>query len=118
MKIVDRRTFLAMPAGIVFSKYQPMYFGDLMIKGESTPNDFCYQDISGAVACEDSGEFCDILERAEKTGVSIALDFDCQARDGLYDKDQLFAIWEPDDVRALITRLEDSMRESSGAKNG
>lgn len=35
MRIVDRKTFLAMPIGTVFSKYEPCVFGNLCIKGET-----------------------------------------------------------------------------------
>lgn len=114
MRIVNRQSFLALPAGTLFSKFQPVIFGELNIKGESTPNDFYYQDIAGAVACDNSDEFMDILERAIRTGESFDLNLECMGRDGLYDADQLFAIWEPKDVTALIARLESAMQECVG----
>lgn len=107
MKIVDRKTFLEMPDGVLFSKYKPSVFENICIKGETLPsnNDFFVQQIVDAVKCDDSGEFCDILDDSVKNGTSFALDFECEGRDGLYEEDQLFAVWEKDDVIGLIDRL-------------
>jgi len=35
----------------------------------------------------------------------LTMDFDSYGRDGLFDGDQLFAVWESNDVKALIERL-------------
>lgn len=106
MKIVDRKTFLSLPPETIFTKYEPCSFGELSIKGGSIGGiDFFYQQIADAIDCHDSGEMFDKLNAAEKRGVSVAFDFDCQGRDGLFDADQLFAVWEPADVAALIARL-------------
>lgn len=106
MKIVDRLTFLALPAETLFSKYEPCVFGDLCIKGDSIKDiDFFYQTIVDAIACNDSNEFADKLLAAERTGESVSLDLDYQGRDGCFDAGQLFAVWEPADVAALIARL-------------
>lgn len=106
MKIVDRKTFLSLPAGTLFSTYQPCVFGDLRIKGDSIGEiDFFYQPITDAIACNDSSEFAEKLDAAQASGASLSMDFDCQGRDGMFDADQLFAVWEPADVAALIARL-------------
>lgn len=107
MKIIDRKTFLALPDETLFSKYEPCVFGDLTIKGETVGvNDFLIQQICDAVRCHDSGEFAEILDDAQETGRSFDMDFDCMGRDGLFDDEQLFAIWEPADIIALIERLK------------
>lgn len=111
MKIVDRATFLALPLETLFSKYQPCAFEDMCIKGDTicreggAPIDFYFQALVDAVAADDSGEFFATLDQAEQTGESVRLDFDCQQRDGCFDQDQLFAVWERADVDALIDRL-------------
>lgn len=110
MRIVDRATFLAMPAGTVFAKYQPCVFGDLLIKGETLAGgiDFRYQQIVDSLDVGGSGEFVDRLHLAEAKGAAgpeIEMDFNCESRDGLFDADQLFAVWSRDDVEALINRL-------------
>ena len=107
MKIVDRKTFLAMPAGVLYSKYRPCIFGELSIKGKTVADiDFYVQQIADSVKCHDSGEFADVLFDATANGTSFALDFACEGRDGMFDEHQLFAVWEPQDVAALIARLQ------------
>lgn len=115
MKIVDRATFLAMPAGTLFSKWEPCLFEDLRIKGDTifdtdgAPIDFSYQAIADALDAADSGDFFAAQDRAAATGDSLALDLHCEARDGCFDQDKMFAVWEPDDVRALIERLQETL---------
>lgn len=119
MKIVNRATFLAMPEGTVFAKYEPCVFGELMIKGESLFNDFCYQQIVDAIECAGSGDFADKLFDAQEQGKSLTMDFYCQGRDGCFDDDQLFAVWELENVRGLIHRLTETLPSpSEGANDG
>jgi hypothetical protein len=106
MRIVNREAFLALPAETLFSKYEPCVFEDFCIKGDTLGNDFLYQSITDAINCESSEAFNDALERAEVKKESLSLDFDCQGRDGCFDADQLFAVWEKADVEALIGRLQ------------
>ena len=62
MRIVDRETFLALPAGTVFCKFEPDIFGNLEIKGDSTTNaqgalaDFWAQDLAGAIKAENTAK--------------------------------------------------------------
>jgi hypothetical protein len=109
MRIVDRKTFLKLHAGITYSKYEPCVLGPIEIKGDTLRADFFSQQISDAVACESSEDFYDILLDAEKNGTNFDMDFNCEGRDGMYDEDQLFAIWGDDDVRALINRLAETI---------
>lgn len=109
MKIVDRETFLAMPAGTVFSKYAPCYMEDLQIKGESLPDDFCYQGIADAIEHAGSDGFSDRLREAELLGQAVSMDFNSQCRDGCFDEGQMFAVWERSDVLALIARLQETL---------
>lgn len=115
MQIVNRKTFLTLPSGTLFSKFAPDYFEDLCIKGESwiwdEGNDFLYQSINDAVRCSSSEDFSYQLDLARENGQSIPMDLYCTARDGLFDTDQLFAVWERDDVEALITRLSLALTE-------
>jgi hypothetical protein len=114
MKIVDRKAFLALPAGTVYAKYAPSYFEELCIKGETLPyNDWCEQDIVGSFHAKDSGEWSNLLDESLMTGKSLQMDFNIEARDGCFDDDQLFAVWEQRDVLALIARLLDAVMESA-----
>ncbi len=106
MKIVDRVTFLALPADTLFSKYTPCSMDELMIKGDSlTYDDFLCQQIADAIKHNAYG-FSATLVDSRHNGTSISMDFDCQSRDGCFDADQLFAVWERADVAALIARLQ------------
>ena len=106
MKIVDLKTFLAMPIGTVFCKYAPCFMKELAIKGENCgERDFFYQDITSAIGCESSAHFSELLFRSEELGHEMKFDFDCESRDGCFKDEQLFAVWNRDDVQALITRL-------------
>lgn len=104
MKIVDRETFLSLPPNTVFAKYEPCNFSDLCIKMESLRDDFWYVSFEAPLECNSPGEFEDACERAER-GESVATDFDSQVRDADFNERQLFAIFEPADVAALIRRL-------------
>lgn len=107
MKIVGRKAFLAMPVGVLYSKYMPCIFGPLEIKGEtwSHCDDFLTQQVADAIDCTGSGDFgekCQLMEE----GVSAAVNLDCLGSDGCFDADQLFAVWEAADLAALIARLQ------------
>jgi hypothetical protein len=105
VKIVNKKEFLKQPPGILFSKYRPCVFDLLMIKGESLINDFYYQDIADGLDCESGEDFVGKLSDSEKNGTELKMDFYCQGRDGLFEDDQLFAVWSDDDRDALIDRL-------------
>jgi hypothetical protein len=109
MKIVNREDFLKLRAGTLYSKYELCNFGDLLIKGGSLENDWCFQQIADAIEAGDTGEFVDSLAKAKETGESVKMDFDCMGRDGMFEEDQLFAVWEDADVRGLIKRLEETI---------
>ena len=107
MKIVDREAFLKLPAGTVYQTYEPCIFGHLCIKGNSLlGKDWYTVDTSCCVECLSYDEMPDILEKAFRDGSSVDLDLDIESRDGMYNLDQLFAVWEAKDVSALIERLK------------
>ncbi len=114
MKIVNLETFLKLPVGTVFSNYIPQLFGGLKIKGESWPsnNDFLYQNLIGNIKCDHAGEFVEQCEAAENNK-SVDLDFYCMERNGLFDDNQLFAVYESEDLDKLIVRLATAREEST-----
>lgn len=118
MKIVNRTVFLQLPAGAVFAKYSPCAFGELLIKGDTyeNSNDFTYQDITSAINCDTSNEYDVLLDRAVEEGISIQMDLDSSSRDGLFDDDQLFAVFERCDVESLIARLQSALTDGYTAE--
>jgi hypothetical protein len=112
MKILNRTEFMKLPENTLFSKYEPCVFGNLMIKGKTSEhNDFYVQQIHDGVDYSDTVNFREKLEGAEKNGTSIDMDFYCECRDGLFEDDQLFAVWEEKDVLELIGRLIDCVND-------
>lgn len=113
MRIVTRAELMRMPIGTVFQEYEPCVFYELRIKTETVEDfDFRSVTISADSFDADSSEEHDmVLQRAEITGEDIPLDFsDAQDfRDGLFDDEQLYAVWSTQDVRALIARLEETL---------
>lgn len=111
MLIVDRKTFMAMPAGTVFAKYEPCVFGDLSIKEDTIGDiDFCVQEIiPWFTNTVDFSTWADALEAAANGVPSPPLDYDICGRDGMFEVDQLFAVFERHDVEALIARLTKSL---------
>jgi hypothetical protein len=106
MKIINLKQFLDMPKGTVFSKYEPCCFTGLMIKDMNCGDiDFYYMTLLGNVDSNDTGDFFDKCEEAQKTGKSLKLDFDVIGRDAAYNKDQLFAIYEEEDIKGLVKSL-------------
>jgi len=107
MKIVDLKTFRELPNGTtVFCKYQTMgNFGALEIKEDTWESDFISTDLIGQFDTGDTGEWVDLFTELEKGVEDKALSFEESCRDGLFDKDQLFAIFSPEDVKGLAERL-------------
>lgn len=138
MKIVDRATFLSMPRGTVFSSYRREKdnhgFGpgdSLQIKVDTwifeASNDFIVAplfplawiepatgqsvDCGYVTGITDAGEACGLFEGTE---TEITPDYTQTYRDGLFD-DDWYMIYSPSDVRALISRLEQALRDSGEA---
>jgi hypothetical protein len=111
MRIVKLDEFLRLPEGTIYQKYKPMFFEDLSIKGETSIHtiDFFTTSIPW-VESYDTNEMMAVLERAESDpAFSFKLDFETMGRDGLYDKNQLFAIWENMDLWKLVAILKKGM---------
>ena len=107
MIIVNLDEFLSYPENTVFSKYLPCSFGCLSIKYDNCGSvDFYCNSISDSIKSDSSEEFIDILLNANKLKSTIELDFDSCGRDGLFDANQLFAVWGDEDVIKLITELQ------------
>ena len=111
MEIVNRDTFLSLPMNTLFSKYDPIgNFGELEIKvndpGIWEPDFVSLQINSGwPLGCGSSHEFVDIMQRCEK-GQEFKWDYETAGRDGHYDKGQLFAVYDQEDIERLINLLK------------
>jgi len=97
MKILTRKEFLKMPSQTVFSYYKPDFFNGLMIKssGEDDVIDFTVEDLIEI----------DIYFHALNQGENVPATFECSGREGLFDDEQLFAVYDKSDVERLVHRL-------------
>ena len=110
MRIVDRKTFLSLPANTLFCKYHASRgFQELQIKGDSlSSNDYISQAIADAIENNSSEQYAELLHKAEFDGANISMDFDSGYRDGLFDGDDVkFAVYDQEDVSRLIARLRE-----------
>lgn len=112
MKILTRKQFMEIPAGTVFSYYSPCIFRDLNIKDSSPKKgypDFLMSGLVGAVDCTGSDDFsvkCEMMENGE----SCPVDFNFSGREGLFDDELIYAIYEKEDIEKLIKRLQETLR--------
>lgn len=116
MRIVDRKTFISLPKGTLFCKFEngaSPEFGDLMIKGDSIGEEtkeqtagFFYQDLSGSYDPVVNDDYYETLVTMMKTGMDVPMNFDAGSRDGFYDKEQHFAVFSLNDQLQLKDRLE------------
>jgi len=105
MKIINLTEFRAMPEGTVFCKYEPCCFGELQIKGETWEHDFISASLTGVIESEGSDDMFDKLLQYEKTKESFPLDIEYYGRDGLFETNQLFAVYEKKDISQLVNKL-------------
>ena len=103
MKILNTEEFAKLSPGVLFSEYEPNILGDLRIKGETD-----YIGNNGWTSITDA-----LINDIEVTTDFLSLespdsspvDLEVYTRD-VYSPEQLFAVWEPEDLRKLISKLE------------
>lgn len=107
MKILNRKDFLKTPRGTVYSYYEPCVFKELNIKttdNKDYENDFVYFSLIGEFDIEKGKEYSEICRRMED-GESVLASFEETQREGLFDDDQLFLVYEKEDVTNMIQAL-------------
>lgn len=107
MRIVDRKTFLELPEGTLFHKYVPHCLEPLTImQGKAGSNDFVVQDLEPDFdGANDMGGQADVYEGMLAGYPHPPINFEGTFRDGLFDEDQLFLVYEEADKQVLIARL-------------
>lgn len=117
MKVLHRKDFLKLPAGVVYAKMdQHENLGAWEIKEASLispgedDGDFVVSyldpDFAGTVRGEDAGL---IMFQAKARGSNTPpVQFTNCGRDGLFDRDQWFAVLEREDHLALVAKLQDA----------
>jgi hypothetical protein len=120
MRIVNRNVFLTLPSGTVFLKFpeQPKepiridlgYDSTISIKGDTVGDDFVVQSLSPwFVGIKDGDDWLKMMASMLNGHNSPLVDYDYSGRDGLFDRGQLFLVWEKDDLERMIGRLKDAL---------
>jgi hypothetical protein len=113
MKIVDRETFLRLPAGAIYAKFDPHSIGHPCVKGMTIGGDWVVQDLTPYFeGVQDDRSYFEIIDAMLAGQESPPADYDFCGRDGLFDLDQQFAVWSAEDVRGLISVLQQAQRDA------
>ena len=102
MKIVTLQDFFKLPAGTIYSEYQPAICTDLFRKGETCTGLFR----KGDTCALENGEPFDFFyasvcaECYGENDLAPTVD-DIETRWGLYDGDAQFAVYEPADLEVM-----------------
>lgn len=107
MKIYKRSEFLKLPPGTFFARGEKWCIDGFYMKGESWENDFCFLSISD-IDSFNSDEHIKRLEEMEETGKSYPMN-ECHGRDGLFDENELFLVFEHDDLCKIRKLIDYSM---------
>jgi hypothetical protein len=110
MRVVDRKSFLALPAGTIYCKGVRWAFENICIKDDSLANDWIYLDLAWPSA-HDSGEAVDLLEKSLETGYSFPCE-DAFGRDGCFTEDAVFLVFEKPDLEALRARIDAALLQT------
>lgn len=112
MRIYNRTDFMKLPAGTIYCKGKPWLWGQISIKGETTAhNDFLEMDL--ATFDNDSSE--DWMNKQEdmlRNGASYPLTDDYYGRDGCFDNDDIFLVYETGDLQTLKVVIESALSVS------
>ena len=107
IKVYNRKDFLKLPAGTIYCSGKRWYFDDFCIKAQSWDNDWVYLDPRWSNG-HDSGECFDILERSLEDGSSFGMP-DAFGRDGGFEEDALFLVFEKEDLTELKQYIEKAL---------
>ena len=111
MKILSRKEFLKTPRGTVYSYYEPCIFRELNVKTTDNTDyehDFVFFGLIGEFDTQDSSDYSEKCSRMEN-GESILASFEETQREGLFDDEQLFLVYEKQDVENMIKALQGTL---------
>lgn len=108
MKILNRADFLKIPAGTIYAKGKPWYFGGLTVKHETTTMGDWWSLDPCWIESHDLTEAVDRLEAMRDQGASYPMQ-DAIGRDGLDEADALFLVFEMDDLVKLRKCIDRAM---------
>jgi hypothetical protein len=77
----------------------------LFVKHDTWTNDWIYQDLLDSIECNGSNERDIIIFEAEENGGTFKMDLQCGSRDGLFETEQYFMIYDKSDTENLLEKL-------------
>jgi len=118
MKIFTRLEFMKLPPGTLYKKFTtPFAFEDLSVKFDSLPyhedgdGDFVCMGI-GDIEAGESGQMFERLDEMMEEGSSYPLELDYAGRDGMFEKEAMFLVFEHDDLVKLRAMIDKAIQES------
>src|SRR5579859_2553998 len=103
MKIYSRTEFMKLPEGIIFSSGEPYAFSGLYIKGETWKVDFLESDLIN-IDSFSSNDNAEKMYDMETKGNSYPIN-KSYGREGLFDDNILYLVYEKEDLEYLIKVL-------------
>ena len=101
-----------MPSGTVFAKFSPHIFGEVQLKAATVGSDYVRNNLIPMFeGWSDDESWIGVLEAMMSGQSSPPFDYDSYGRDGYFDEDQLFAVFERQDLVAMINQLQDALLE-------
>jgi len=110
MRIVNLQQFLTLPSGTLYQRYKPSVAESLEIKWDNCgERDWVLQDLEGIGIIENNGsdQLFERLDDMQHNCASYPAAFDFAGRDGCARGDEMFLVYERDDVARLIKTLQD-----------
>lgn len=105
MKIINRRDFLKLPSCILYQKYSSLgNLENLEIKLDSLENDWYYQKFP-TENINPSDELFHFWQEAE-SGAELKMVFNEVLRDGSFDQNQRFLVWDKEEIKQLVGILQ------------
>ena len=100
MKIVNRKEFLALPPGTLYTRFKSCYTDGLAIKHDTLDNgdDWFYTELIASTTKSDGDMKLD-------NGEELPFNADWEGRDGAFDPEQMFIVYSPADVLAFAETL-------------
>jgi hypothetical protein len=116
MRVYRRADFMQLPPGTLFCKIGEAWIfeGSLAVKGETLagdPGDFYDRDLC-TIDFGDSNELFERLEAMRDSGASFPLNT-AESRDGLYDREALFLVYEKADLEELQRVIQEAIALAS-----
>jgi len=112
MKAISRQELIKLPTSTLFSRIDGGVINSLSIKKSNFRewiNDFTEQDLLSEINVSKKennyNDFYDMLENVPCDN-KFTLDYDMITRDGMYDENQIYVIWDNDDIGRLIEQLK------------